>query len=70
MGSGVVAQGDTLQLMSMYLIPLLPQRIDMSMSRADGFIENGGLLSGVSALSIVACWRDMQHKHCIYCSEQ
>jgi len=24
------------------------------------------LLSGVSALSIVACWRDTQHKHCIY----
>jgi len=26
------------------------------------------LLSGVSALSIIAaCWRDMQHKHYIYC---
>jgi len=24
-------------------------------------------LSGVSTLSIVACWRDTQHKHCIYC---
>ena len=24
------------------------------------------LLSGVSTISIVACWRDTKHKHCIY----
>jgi len=28
------------------------------------------LLSGVSALSIIAvCWRDTQYKHCIYCCD-
>jgi len=27
------------------------------------------LLSGESALSIVTCWRDTQHKHCIYCRD-
>ena len=27
------------------------------------------LLSVVSALSIVACWRDVQHKHGIYCRD-
>ena len=27
------------------------------------------LLSGVSALSIIACWRDTQQKHCIYCCD-
>jgi len=27
------------------------------------------LLGAVSALSIVACWRDTQHKHCIYCCD-
>jgi len=30
-------------------------------------VEQTMLLSWVSTLSIVACWRDTQHKHCIYC---
>jgi len=27
------------------------------------------LLSGMSTLNIIVCWRDTQHKHCLYCHD-